>query len=165
MDGLILEIMAAATASQLNQDVSFQTFQQKESSLEELDTEVKKSVETRDDVIVNIADTEIESEIKTEQNDSPPQTTGGKFKLGIDDGNEFMDELTFSLQHCALPPGQVQEGGVRAAGEDNVEGQPPPGHWVSQPHGELFCIVLTRTTQESNLSSLYLIYLKLICFS
>ena len=141
MDGLILEIMAAATASQLNQDVSFQTFQQKESSLEELDTEVKESVETRDDVIVNTVDTEIDSEIKTEQNDSPPQTTGGKFKLGIDDGNEFMDELTFSLQHCALPPGQVQEGGVRAAGEDNVEGQPPPGHWVSQPHGELFFVL------------------------
>ena len=53
----------------------------------------------------------------------PNQSAGGTFKLGIDEGSELMDELTFSLQHCGGAGG-------------GVEGQPPPGHWVSQPHGK-----------------------------
>ena len=51
----------------------------------------------------------------------PTKSPAGKFKLGLDSGSELLDELTFSLEHCA-------EGGA---------GQPPPGHWVSQPHGKL----------------------------
>ena len=59
---------------------------------------------------------------KPHQN-KPNQSVGGTFKLGIDEGSELMDELTFSLQHCGGAGG-------------GVEGQPPPGHWVSQPHGK-----------------------------
>jgi len=131
--------MAAATAAHPSQDVSFQNYQQEEGSLEEIDTEIEKSGNTRDDTaVVNKIDTDTVDVIVSnpDPDDSPPHSTGGKFKLGIDDGNEFMDELTFSLQHCALPPGQVQDrGGVTVPGDDGVEGQPPPGHWVSQPHG------------------------------
>ena len=113
--------MAALTATPPKQDVAFSSFQQEEVSVEEIS-----------DITDNTKDIEEDSkgdEHKISRKISSNSVTdgggvgggGGKFTLGIEDGSEFMEEVAFSLQHHPLPPG---------------EGQPPPGHWVSQPHGK-----------------------------
>lgn len=115
--------MAALTATPPKQDVAFSSFQQEEVSVEEIS-----------DITDNTKDIEEDSkgdEHKISRKISSNSVTdgggvgggGGKFTLGIEDGSEFMEEVAFSLQHHPLPPG---------------EGQPPPGHWVSQPHGKNF---------------------------
>ena len=116
--------MAAVTAP-LTQDVSFKNFQQEESSVED----IEEIVDERSDCDTKAEAPEEEPDVGgggdgdgDNENKATP-SAGGTFKLGIDDGSELMDELTFSLQHC---------GGAGAG----VEGQPPPGHWVSQPHGK-----------------------------
>ena len=118
--------MAAVTAP-LTQDVPFKNFQQEESSVEDIEeildeseTQPKAEVpEDEADVGVGVGGGDGDGD----NQNKPSHSAGGTFKLGIDDGSELMDELTFSLQHCAGAGG-------------GVEGQPPPGHWVSQPHGK-----------------------------
>ena len=128
--------MAAVTAP-LTQDVPFKNFQQEESSVEDIEEIVDESRDNRDsecetkaeapedeaDVIVVVGGGGGGSGSDGENQNKPSHSAGGTFKLGIDDGSELMDELSFSLQHCGVAGG-------------GVEGQPPPGHWVSQPHGK-----------------------------
>ena len=118
--------MAAVTAP-LTQDVPFRNFQQEESSVEDIeeivdDSEPQTKTEAPQDEADGAAD-EGDGEGEGDNQIKPNHSAGGTFKLGIDDGSELMDELTFSLQHCGGAGG-------------GVEGQPPPGHWVSQPHGK-----------------------------
>ena len=77
----------------------------------------------QDDIeeIVELEESEQAGAEDGEEESKASESSGGKFKLGLDSGSELLDELTFSLEHCA-------EGGA---------GQPPPGHWGSQPHGKL----------------------------
>ena len=112
--------MAALTATPPKQDVAFSSFKQEEDPVEEIS----------DTVIDNTKDNETEDSKCDEDRDISRKESGsseagggggGKFTLGIEDGSEFMEEVAFSLQHHPPPPG---------------EGQPPPGHWVSQPHGK-----------------------------
>ena len=114
--------MAAVTAP-LTQDVPFKNFQQEESSVEDIEEIVDESEpQTKAEVPEDVADVG-GGDGDGDNKNKPNQSAGGTFKLGIDDGSELMDELTFSLQHCGGAGG-------------GVEGQPPPGHWVSQPHGK-----------------------------
>jgi len=73
----------------------------------------------QDDIeeIVELEESEQAGAEDGEEESKASESSGGKFKLGLDSGSELLDELTFSLEHSG--------GG----------GQPPPGHWVSQPHG------------------------------
>lgn len=108
--------MAALTATPPKQDVAFSAFKQEEDSVEEISdiTDNPKGSE----------DSKCDDPHSSRNIPSCSATGGGKFTLGIEDGSEFMEEVAFTLHHCALPPGGGQG-----------EGQPPPGHWVSQPHG------------------------------
>ena len=76
---------------------------------------------------------ELEQSEQAGADDGEEESRGGKFKLGLDSGSELLDELTFSLEHSG--------GGG--------SGQPPPGHWVSQPHGNhpLITILISRTIE------------------
>ena len=117
--------MAAVTAP-LTQDVPFKNFQQEESSVEDIEEIVEESseCETKTEALEDEADVGGGGGgVDGDNQNKPNHSAGGTFKLGIDDGSELMDELTFSLQHCGGAGG-------------GVEGQPPPGHWVSQPHGK-----------------------------
>ena len=120
--------MAAVTAP-LTQDVPFKNFQQEESSVEDIEEIVEESseCETKAEALEDEADVGGGGGggggVDGDNQNKPNYSAGGTFKLGIDDGSELMDELTFSLQHCGGAGG-------------GVEGQPPPGHWVSQPHGK-----------------------------
>ena len=109
--------MAALTATPPKQDVSFNSFQQKEDSVEEIIDVTDKTKDTEADSKGEECDIS-----KDVSSSSVTGGGGGKFTLGIEDGSEFMEEVAFSLQHHPIPPG---------------EGQPPPGHWVSQPHGKI----------------------------
>ena len=125
-DGLEDSRMAALTATPPKQDVAFSAFKQEEDSVEEIsdNTDNPKGSE----------DSKCDDPHSSRKIPSCSPSGGGKFTLGIEDGSEFMEEVAFTLQHCALPPGGGQG-----------EGQPPPGHWVSQPHGEKSVVILTRT--------------------
>jgi len=109
--------MAALTATPPKQDVAFSSFQQEEGPVEEISdiTDDTKHIEENGKGDERDVSRNISSNSVTDGGGG-----GGKFTLGIEDGSEFMEEVAFSLQHHPLLPG---------------EGQPPPGHWVSQPHG------------------------------
>ena len=134
--------MALSAATHRTQDVAFNSFRQETSPEPEPEEEVaeerpgdgdqekdadaapKEEDRDKDASSSSRRGSDI-SEVE-EAEARAPTSASGKFTLGIEDGSEFLDELSFSLQHC-----RDQE----AAGAA-VEGQPPPGHWVSQPHGE-----------------------------
>ena len=135
--------MAAVSAPRHSQDVSFQNFQSEEGAVEAEDDieeivvggDIKPTEDVKEETNENEeTDTSAANESNKESN---KRGGGGKFTLGMEDGAEFIDELSFSIQHCGLSSsskdgGQAQEAGAGVV----VEGQPPPGHWVSQPHGE-----------------------------
>ena len=132
----------AAVASPPKQDVGYQSYQQQESPSCDDNREAEPCIKSNSSKLSNESEDPIEEVVVSGETK--------KFTLGIDDGTEFMDEVSFALQHCVQPLHQPRQGigdqdDPEAAGQI-VVGQPPPGHWVSQPHGELFCIVLTRTT-------------------
>ena len=114
--GLEVQRMAALTATPPKQDVAFSPFQREEESVEELSDVTDNTKDIKEDSKGDDRD-----DARKESKSSVTGGGGGKFTLGIEDGSEFMEEVAFSLQHHPLPPG---------------EGQPPPGHWVSQPHGK-----------------------------
>ena len=111
--------MAALTATPPKQDVAFSSFKQEEDPVEEISdvTDNTKDIETED----SKCDDDRDLSRKVSGSSVAEGGGGGKFTLGIEDGSEFMEEVAFSLQHHPPSPG---------------EGQPPPGHWVSQPHGK-----------------------------
>ena len=132
--------MALSAATHRTQDVAFNSFRQETSPEPEPEEEVAEErpgdgdQEKDADAAPKEEDRDKDassssrrgSDISEVEEARAPTSASGKFTLGIEDGAEFLDELSFSLQHC-----RDQE----AAGAA-VEGQPPPGHWVSQPHGE-----------------------------
>ena len=132
--------MALSAATHRTQDVAFNSFRQETSPEPEPEEEVAEErpgdgdQEKDADAAPKEEDRDKDassssrrgSDISEVEEARAPTSASGKFTLGIEDGSEFLDELSFSLQHC-----RDQE----AAGAA-VEGQPPPGHWVSQPHGE-----------------------------
>ena len=138
--------MALSAATHRTQDVAFNSFRQETSPVPEPEEEVAEERpgdgdqdgDEEKDAVADAAPKEEDhdkdaspssrrgSDISEVEEARAPTSASGKFTLGIEDGSEFLDELSFSLQHC-----RDQE----AAGAA-VEGQPPPGHWVSQPHGE-----------------------------
>ena len=132
--------MALSAATHRTQDVAFNSFRQEtspEPEPEEVAEERPGDGDEEKDEAADAAPKEEDhdkdapssrrgSDISEVEEARAPTSASGKFTLGIEDGSEFLDELSFSLQHC-----RDQE----AAGAA-VEGQPPPGHWVSQPHGE-----------------------------
>ena len=86
----------------------------------------------QDDIeeIVELEESEPAGAEDGEEESKASESSGGKFKLGLDSGSELLNELTFSLEHSG--------GG----------GQPPPGHWVSQPHGKPLDGVLSSQLQS-----------------
>ena len=121
--------MAAVTAAAASQDVSYKDFDARARGLE---TQEEDTLE------------DVESEVVTRHSDS---NTGGKFTLGAEDGSELFDEFAFSLQHSAALPSnlqadihsemaRLQEEEIGGFLVGQIEGQPPPGHWVGQPSGE-----------------------------
>ena len=108
--------MAALTATPPKQDVAFSPFQREDDSVEDISDVTDNTKDNKEDSKGD--DRDVSRKVSSS---SVTGGGGGKFTLGIEDGAEFMEEVAFSLQHHPLPPG---------------EGQPPPGHWVSQPHGK-----------------------------
>ena len=131
--------MAAVSAQRHSQDVSFQNFTPETELSKHDDDCVEDDIEEIVASDVEAAAEQVKDEEDTDSNDQHKAEveSKGKFTLGIDDGAEFMDELSFSIQHCGL---SQQQPGAGGHDEDVVvegdHGQPPPGHWVSQPHGE-----------------------------
>ena len=132
--------MAAVTAPAAAQDVSYKDFDVGAGSLA---TQEEDSLE------------DVESEVVTRNSDN---NTSKKFTLGAEDGSELFDEFAFSLQHSAALPSnlqadihsemaRLQEEEIGGFMVGQIEGQPPPGHWVGQPSGEI----------DSNSKSLILI--------
>ena len=119
--------MAAVASPPPNQDVSYQSYPQ---------DSLTCAPEAEQCIKSNSSKNSNESDEPAEEVVSGSETK--KFTLGIDDGTEFLDEVSFSLQHCAQPLHQPRQG---IGDQDDPEvgqivvGQPPPGHWVSQPHG------------------------------
>ena len=136
--------MALSAATHRTQDVAFSSFRQETSPEPETEEEVAEERpgdgDEEKDEAADAAPKEEDhdkdapsssrrgSDISEVEEARAPTSASGKFTLGIEDGSEFLDELSFSLQHC-----RDQEAAAAGAA---VEGQPPPGHWVSQPHGE-----------------------------
>ena len=136
--------MALSAATHRTQDVAFNSFRQETSPEPEPEEEVAEerpgNGDEEKDEAADAAPKEEDhdkdapsssrrgSDISEVEEARAPTSASGKFTLGIEDGSEFLDELSFSLQHC-----RDQEAAAAGAA---VEGQPPPGHWVSQPHGE-----------------------------
>ena len=140
--------MALSAATHRTQDVAFNSFRQETSPEPEPEEEVaeersgdgdqdgEEEKEAGADAAPKEEDHDKDapsssrrgSDISEVEEARAPTSASGKFTLGIEDGSEFLDELSFSLQHC-----RDQEAAAAGAA---VEGQPPPGHWVSQPHGE-----------------------------
>ena len=119
--------MAAVASPPPKQDVSYQSYQQDSPTCA---PEAEQCIKSNSSKYSN------ESDEPAKEVVSGSETK--KFTLGIDDGTEFLDEVSFSLQHCAQPLHQPRQG---IGDQDDPEvgqivvGQPPPGHWVSQPHG------------------------------
>ena len=146
VNGDNIKDMAAVTASHPSQDVGFQNFvQQEESSVEDIEDNDKSSEHVKhqsetdidSEPVKHIPETDKDEHDGNNEEESKPRPEsagGGKFQLGIDDGAEYMDELAFTLQQHCVVPAEHGEGGPGASGH----GQPPPGHWVSQPHGECY---------------------------
>ena len=122
--------MAAVTAVGSGQDVSYKDFDVGAASRE---TQEENSLE------------DVESEVVTKISEN---NTSKKFTLGAEDGSELFDEFAFSLQHSAALPSnlqddihsemaRLQEEEIGAFMVGNIEGQPPPGHWVGQPSGKI----------------------------
>ena len=135
--------MALSAATHRTQDVAFNSFRQETSPEpeeevaeerpgdgdEEKDEAADAAPKEEDhDKDASPSSSRRDSDISEVEEARAPTSASGKFTLGIEDGSEFLDELSFSLQHC-----RDQEAAAAGAA---VEGQPPPGHWVSQPHGE-----------------------------
>jgi len=87
-----------------------------------------------------------QTEKDTLEDDHSEANIGKKFTLGAEDGSELLDEFAFSLQHSSALPRKLQadihsemarlhEEEIGSFKEGQVEGQPPPGHWVGQPSG------------------------------
>ena len=133
--------MALSAATHRTQDVAFNSFRQETSPEPEPEEEVAEerpgdgdqekdadAAPKEEDRDKDASSSRRGSDISEVEEARAPTSASGKFTLGIEDGSEFLDELSFSLQHC-----RDQEAAGAGAG---VEGQPPPGHWVSQPHGK-----------------------------
>ena len=123
----------AAVASPPKQDVGYQTTyqQQQQESPTCDDAQTEQCIKRNSSKFSNESQEPIE-EVASGSGETK------KFTLGIDDGSEFMDEVSFALQHCAQPLHQPRQGigdSDDAEAGQIVVGQPPPGHWVSQPHG------------------------------
>jgi len=119
--------MAAVTAA-AGQDVSYKDFDVGAGGLE---TQEEGSLE------------DVESEVVNRHSDN---NASKKFTLGAEDGSELFDEFAFSLQHSAALPSnlqadihsemaRLQEEEIGGFMVGQIEGQPPPGHWVGQPSG------------------------------
>ena len=111
-------VSVPAPLSHFKQEAELEEEEEEERDQTELEEEEEERDQERDQA--ELDEEQAGAEDGKEQT-KPTKSPAGKFKLGLDSGSELLDELTFSLEHCA-------EGGA---------GQPPPGHWVSQPHGKL----------------------------
>ena len=105
--------MAAVSAQRHSQDVSFQNFTPETELSKHDDDCVEDDIEEIVASDVEAAAEQVKDEEDTDSNNQHKAEveSKGKFTLGIDDGAEFMDELSFSIQHCGLSPAQAQDEG------------------------------------------------------
>ena len=110
-----------------------------------------------------------QTEKDTLEDDHSEANIGKKFTLGAEDGSELLDEFAFSLQHSSALPRKLQadihsemarlhEEEIGSFKEGQVEGQPPPGHWVGQPSGNTVSVKMKMNfIQLKNVISLNLL--------